>query len=125
MGGAAATGPPEEAAVDAAAPASLSVLLETEGEGRLVVKVDGVLMADVGYEYIDRVGLFRRKKPYRGETKLPGIEVEPGERELYYEVKPADGPAQTGTMEVVFPPDQTRSLILNYAPDRTLAARVE
>ncbi len=116
-------GAEEEAA--ATGPASLAVLLETEGEGRLVVEVDGVLMVDVGYEYVDRVGLFRRKKPYRGVTRLPGVEVEPGSRELRYEVRPDDGPAQTGTMEVEFPAGETRSLILDYTPDRALVAHLE
>lgn len=106
-------------------PSSLSVLLETEGEGRLVVRVDGILMADVGYQHVEKVGVFRRKKPYRGETRLPGLDVEAGERAIRYEVRPAEGPPQTGTLDVSFPPGEARSLILVYSPGSTLAARVE
>lgn len=104
---------------------SLSVRLETEGEGRLVVRADERLLADVGYEFIERVGLFRRKKPYRGVTRLDAIEVEAGRRLIRYEVKPADGPPQVGEIEAEIRPDEARTLVLVYLPDEGLAARVE
>ena len=103
----------------------LSVFMVSEGEGRLVIRVDGTLMADVGYQHFDRVGLFRRKKPYRGTTQIPGIAVEAGTRQVHYELRPVDGPPQTGNLEVEFPPGEVRTLKLDYVPGRTLAARVE
>jgi len=115
--------PPQEAV--AAEDASLSVFMVSEGEGRLVIRVDGTLMADVGYQHFDRVGLFRRKKAYRGTTQIPGIAVEAGTRQIHYELRPVDGPPQTGNLEVEFPPGEVRTLKLDYVPGRTLAARVE
>jgi predicted Ser/Thr protein kinase len=104
---------------------TLGIELLTEGEGRLVVRVDGVLMADVGYEHFERSGLFRRKKPYRGKTLIPNFEIEPGARQIHYELRPAEGPPQTGTLEAEFPAGDRRTLKLTYVPGSTLAAHVE
>jgi hypothetical protein len=114
-----------EEAAPPAGDATLGVELLTEGEGRLVVRVDGVLIADVGYQHFDRVGLFRRKKPYRGETRIPGFVIGPGVREIHYELRPAEGPPQTGTLEAEFPAGERRTLKLTFVPGSTLAAHVE
>jgi hypothetical protein len=123
----------EEAAAAAAPPADepvateayLSVRLETEGEGRLVVRAGDRLLADVGYEFVEKKGFFSRKRPYRGETKLEEIAIDPGARQIHYEVKPNRGNAQTGTIDGDFPAGATRTLVLVYEPGAALVARLE
>jgi hypothetical protein len=115
----------EEAPAEPAGDAVLRVVAEIEGAGRLVVQIDGVLLADVGYQHVERVGMLRRRRAYRGTTTIPGLDVEPGVHHLHYELRPEDGPAQTGTMEVDFPAGDTRTLRLAYYPDTALAAAVE
>jgi len=127
---AAAEAPPGPAVEGAAEPAAaaaalLSVRLESEGEGRLIVHADNSLIADIGYEFVERGGWFGRKKPIRGVKLIDEIQLEAGTWHLRFRLEPGRGRVETGSVTGDFEPGVDRRLVVVYTPNAGVTARLE
>jgi serine/threonine protein kinase len=108
--------PAASAEPDAAAPESdvahLTVVFEGAGEGRLMLNAGGKRLLNVGYDFYERTGLLRRKRPYRSRATYPLFEVPPGPTPIEFWITPSGEAARAGSVRAVLPPGETRTLRL-------------
>jgi len=114
--------PPRPAVPD---DAYLTVRLVAEGEGRLMVRDGGDLLANTGYEFVEREGFFRRKRPRQGQQEIRDVRLEPGSHDLRFWVTPAGDAARAGEVTIDLPPGESRTLRLYLSPEKQLTWAVE
>jgi hypothetical protein len=104
--------PREEAAAPPPAEAYLSLRADVEGEGRVLLRDGERLLFDHGYEFVERVGVFRRRQPRAGVVGFQRMKLGPGLHELHFSVQPAGRARASGSVEVDLPPGGALTLRL-------------
>jgi hypothetical protein len=126
----------QEAAPEPAAPAAppeepARLVIEFVGaterpEGTLIVDLDGTRFLTEPFAFYDRVGLFRRKQPYRGKITVPARTLDSGARSFRIWVVEKEGDAVEATeLSGNFPPGVERRLDIRLTQDGKVDARLE
>ena len=105
--------------------AYLTVRLVAEGEGRLMLRDGDEMLANTGYDFYEREGLLRRKRPLRGEHEIRDVRLEPGAHEVRFWVTPTGLAARSGKVTVDLPPGASRTLRLYLSPEKQLTWAIE
>jgi predicted Ser/Thr protein kinase len=103
----------------------LTLHADLHGEGRVRLRDGERLLFDQGYEFVDRVGVFRRKRPRPGVVGFERMELPPGPHALRFWVLPAGGAGKEGSLELVLPPGESRTLHLSLDAAGELVVRLE
>jgi len=103
----------------------LDVRLVAEGEGRLMVRVGDELVANNPYDFYEREGLFRRKRPVQGRHEVQGVRLEPGTHDVRFWVTPVGLAARTDEVTIDLQPGGSRTLRLYLSPDKELTWALE
>lgn len=119
--------PPSAAAPAAVVPESayLDVQLVAEGEGRLMLRVGDDLIANNPYDFFEREGIFRRKRPLRGMHEVRRVRLAPGTHDVRFWVTPAGLAARSDKVRIELAPGASRTLRLYLSPEKQLTWAVE